>query len=327
MKIKYIIVQHGIEEKKQDETAPIYAIRLIDLESENKEYGMTNQLKDFSIAMQKYGLTWSEKYNEYIIPDDICFDKEQLKTLLEQIASTIEQYNKGKSILTKEEKERELTQSYYTKKSAITNLQDYINYHIKKSKHNILLDPSAGEGRLIDGLNIEKDAIWAIEPNQECCKILKQKGYKNVINTTFETAIAQKLIPTPTHIIMNPPFAKQKDILFYNLAYRLLKDNGVIATIISENSIYEELKKYELILDDTLPQKQANEILKNQHANQLSSQMREFLSNIARSKELFIDYVTSEFAFENTQARTFYIKGIVREREQEKSKKEEYEER
>lgn len=328
MKIKYIIVTHNIEEKRQDETAPIYGIKLIDLESQNKEYGMNSQLKDFSIAMQKYGLTWSERYSEYIIPDDICFIKEKREKFIKLIDSTIEKYNNGENIVSEEEREREQTQSYYTKKYAIASLQDFINYHLNSSKNNIILDPSAGEGRLIDGLNSSKNSIWAIEPNEECCKILKQKGYKNVINTTFETAVAHRLVPTPTHIIMNPPFKHQEDIIFYNLACKLLKENGVIAAIISENSIYEELKKQDLLLDDTNPIKQASEILKSQHANQLSTQMKEFLSNIANSKSLFVDNVTSEFAFENTQARAFYFKGIVREKEKIKENNtKEYEER
>lgn len=115
---------------------------------------------------------------------------------------------------------------------------------------------------------------------------------------------------------MNPPFSKQQDITFYNLACKLLKDNGIISAIISENSIYEELQKYNLILDDTLPIKQAKEILKSQYASHLSQQMREFLSNIANSKNLFVDNVTSEFSFENTQARAFYFRGIVRQKQQ-----------
>lgn len=304
MKIKYIIVQHDTEEKRNDETAPIYAIKLIDIEAEYKEYGMTNQLKDFSIAMQKYGLVWSERYNEYVIPDDICLNKDKLKNFIVFIKETIEKYNKGENIVSQDEQEREKTQSYYTKKYAILYLQDFINYNLDKSKNNVVLDPAAGEGRLIDGLNISKNSIWAIEPNKECCEILRQKGYKNVINETFEVAVVKKLIPTPTHIIMNPPFSKQQDIIFYNLACKLLKNNGVISAIISENSIYEELKKYNFILDDTIPIKQASEILKNKYADNLSSRLKEFLENIANSKKLLIDNVSSEFSFENTRSKS-----------------------
>lgn len=314
MKIKHILIQHSLFEKRNDETAPIYSIRLIN--TETQPYTMSTQLKDFSIAMQKYGLAWSEKYNEYIIPDDICLNENKLNNFIKLLEEIIEKYNKGEKIITLDEQEREKTQSYYTKKYAIAYLQDFINYHIDPSQNNTILDPSAGEGRLIDGLNISKNCIWAIEPSQECCNILKQKGYKNVINTTFQTAIKEGLIPTPTHVIMNPPFSKQQDIIFYNLACKLLKDNGIISAIISENSIYEELKKYNLNLDDTLPIKQAKEILKSQHTKQLSNQMIEFLNNIANSKNLFIDNVTSEFSFENTQARALYFRGIVKQKQQ-----------
>lgn len=41
---------------------------------------------------------------------------------------------------------------------------------------------------------------------------------------------------------MNPPFSRQQDIKFYNLACKLMQGKGVISSIISENSIYEELR-------------------------------------------------------------------------------------
>jgi len=118
---------------------------------------------------------------------------------------------------------------------------------------------------------------------------------------------------------MNPPFSKQQDIKFYNLACRLLKENGVISAIISENSIYEELNKleqYGLYLDDTMPIKRAKDILLSKNVKQLSSQMREFLENVANSKYLNVDYVTSELDFENTDARAMFFRGVVRERKQ-----------
>lgn len=84
-----------------------------------QEYGMTKQLKDFSIAMQKYGLAWSKKYNEYVIPDAICIDKEKLEQYLALIESILEKYNNGENIVSEEELAREQHQSYYTQKCSV----------------------------------------------------------------------------------------------------------------------------------------------------------------------------------------------------------------
>lgn len=321
MKIKYFLISHNINEKKDNEVAPIYGISLADLDGELSQppYCMSKQLKDFSLAMQKYGLAWSERYQEYIIPDEICFNKDKLEKYIHLIENMIERLNRGEDIVSKDEREREKSQSYYTRKYAVRYLQEVLQSNLYEEDKIIILDPAAGEGRLIDGLNVPKSSIWAVEPDKKCCELLKQKGYEHVINTTFEVAVAANLIPTPTHIIMNPPFSKQQDIKFYNLACRLLKDGGVISAIISENSIYEELNKieqYGLYLDDTMPIKKANDILSSKYSKQLSIEMKEFLENVANSKYLNVDYVTSEFDFENTGARAMFFRGIVRERKQ-----------
>lgn len=321
MKIKYFLIHHDIGEKRDNEIAPIYGISLADLDGElsRPPYCMSKQLKDFSLAMQKYGLAWSERYHEYIIPDEICFNKDKLEQYIHLIEDTIERLNRGEDIVSEEERKREKSQSYYTREYAVRYLQEFLELNLGEKDKAIILDPAAGEGRLIDELNVPKSSIWAVEPDKRCCELLKQKGYEHVINTSFEVAIAANLIPTPTHIIMNPPFSRQQDIKFYNLACRLLKDDGVISAIISENSIYEELNKieqYGLYFDDTMPIKMANDILASEHSKQLSSQMREFLENVANSKYLYVDYVTSEFDFENTDARALFFRGIVREREQ-----------
>lgn len=317
MNIQYIITQHDIKERTDDDTAPMLGLVLFDVDSmqERKEYGMTKQLKDFSLAMQKYGLAWSEKYNEYVIPDEICIDKEKLNQFISLIENMLVRYNRGENIVSEEELTREQHQSYYTQECSVQYLQAFIHSNLNTSTSPVILDPSAGTGNLIDGLRVSKDSIWAIEPDAECCKLLRQKGYIHVINTDFETAIANNLMPRPTHIIMNPPFSKQQDIKFYNLACRLLKDNGVLSAIVSENSIYEELKKFGLILDCNNSKVQAIQILNSQYVSGLSNHMREFLENIANSKWISLDDVTSEFGFENTDARAFFIRGIVQEKE------------
>lgn len=319
MNIKYITVQHDTSEKADDDIAPLLGIVLFDMDN-MQEYGMSKQLKDFSLAMQKYGLAWSEKYNEYVIPDAICIDKVKLEQYLALVENILERYNNGENIVSEEERAREQHQSYYTQKCSVQYLQAFIHHNLNNATTPIILDPSAGTGNLIDGLKVSKDSIWAIEPDSKCCEELRKKGIVHVINTDFETAVTNHLIPTPTHIIMNPPFCKQQDIKLYNLACNLLKENGgVLSAIISENSIYEELKNFGLILDCNNSKLQAMQILGGPYADKLSNHIREFLENIVTSEWIALDDVTSEFGFENTDARAFFIREILKERK--KSKK------
>jgi hypothetical protein len=182
MNIKYFLTHHDTNEKNNDKLAPILGIKLKDLDvAPNTPYYMSTQLKDFSIAMQKCGLAWSEKYQEYIIPNNICSNENLLDKYIKLIDNLIEKINNGENIVSKDEIEREKSQSFYTRKSAVKYLQSFLN--LNKSDKVIILDPAAGDGRLLDGLNIPKNSIWAIEPDENCCEILKQKGYKNVINS------------------------------------------------------------------------------------------------------------------------------------------------
>lgn len=188
MNIKYLLIKHDISEKADDDTAPIFGIVLMDMDNvaEKKEYGMSRQLKDFLLAMQKYGLAWSEKYKEYVIPDEICFQKDKFKQYIALIENIIERFNRGESI-------------------------------------------------------------------------------------------------------------------------------------VSENSIYEELEKYRLTLDCNNPKRQAIEILESTYVGKLSNHMKEFLQHIANSQWISLDDVTTDFGFgfENTHARAFYIREIVRQRKKE----------
>lgn len=315
MHLVYTLVHHDISEKSDDDAAPMYSIVLTDLDGELSKppYCMSKQLKDFSLAMQKYGLAWSEKYHEYIIPFELFLSQTWLKQYLDLIQDTLDRLNRGENIVSEEERDREATQSYYTAESAVTYLQEVFRWSFVKNDNPIILDPAAGEGRLTDGIPVSKSSIWLVEPDKKCCDLLKQKGYIHVINTGFEDAIANNLLPTPTHIIMNPPFSHQQDIKFYNLACRLLKDNGVISAIISMNSIDEELHQYGLSFDECQPIAKAKNILASTHSQQLSGQIREFFANIANSKHLFADY-TSEFDFENTCARAMFFRGVVKGR-------------
>lgn len=58
--------------------------------------------------------------------------------------------------------------------------------------------------------------MYLIEPDEQSAAILKSKGYKNIINSTFEEYLKQGNFPKFTHIIMNPSFKNRMDLLFFN---------------------------------------------------------------------------------------------------------------
>lgn len=97
-----------------------------------------------------------------------------------------------------------------------------------------ILEPSAGRGNLLDCLS-SKCQILAIEPIVENTLYLEEKGY-NFVVSTFEDAYNN--LPKFDRIIMNPPFSGQRDVKHFLMAYSLLKDNGILVGILSENALY-----------------------------------------------------------------------------------------
>lgn len=73
--------------------------------------------------------------------------------------------------------------------------------------NDIVLDPSAGTGNLVNGLNIPKENIFLVEPNPEFCEFLRRSGYVNVIQSTFEDALDKRVLPNyisniiPIHLL------------------------------------------------------------------------------------------------------------------------------
>ena len=304
-------------EKCADDTSPLIGIELIDTNQQDGDsYVMQKQLKPFSMATQKLGLAWSERYRQYVIPEHICLNKKKLTQYVRIIQKILDRYNRGKSIVKRKELTKEANQSYFTKAPIIKAMQAFINSKIEDSTHAVVLDPAAGEGNLTDGIKTPKNQIWCIEPNKKCCEKLRKKGYLHIIPTSFETALNSELLPEPTHIIMNPPFHHQLDIDFFNLACSHTKKGGVIAAIVSENSIYEEIRNFRgKDLDENFPQVQAKKILEDPESSKLSERLRKFLQNIVNCKSFELSAISGPWCFEGTNARAYLLKAVVRERE------------
>lgn len=94
-----------------------------------------------------------------------------------------------------------------------------------------ILEPSAGTGSLIAGLN--KDKIYCVEMNEVLCGILRSKGY-NTVSKSFEEAIFTCKFDK---ILMNPPFQKRTDAKHIAQAFENLKDGGILVAVHSSGII------------------------------------------------------------------------------------------
>ena len=116
---------------------------------------------------------------------------------------------------------------------------------IKEYSYNnkpFILEPSAGQGSLLDELQIGIDlnySEYVVEPNECNAEVLNNKGHV-VQLMTFEEFYAKHKNDEKhiTHIIMNPPFSKGRDIKHTMMAYDLLIPGGTLVAVVSENSLY-----------------------------------------------------------------------------------------
>ena len=102
---------------------------------------------------------------------------------------------------------------------------------------NILLEPSAGQGAIVD--KFPKENIFTcIELNPSNAKVLNNKGYQ-VLERDFLTYSDYKF----DRIVMNPPFSKQQDVDHILHAWDLLEDGGILVSVVSESPFFRENKK------------------------------------------------------------------------------------
>lgn len=282
----YEIVYFDINLRREDDFSPLIGIRF----NPNEKYKM------FSLLVQEYGIIWSERYKCYTLPDSTLFDYNELVRYINIINLSLQRI-KNNNEIDRRILEREQKQSYYTKSSLIQFLSGYINN--TSDKNSILLDPAAGIGNLTDNVNIPKENIYLIESDEKSAAILKKKGYKNIIISTFEEYLSKGNFPNFTHIIMNPPFKDRLDLFFFNKCFELLQEHGRIAAITSENSIYEELQQLGYIFNIDFP---SSDTVNNFEG--LSDLLQEYIDNLHNTKNCLMDITTS---FDNTSARAYYL--------------------
>ena len=128
-------------------------------------------------------------------------------------------------------------QFYPTPKEIVNELQKHI-----PSVGNIL-EPSAGTGNLIDGIDAER--ITFVELSQFHSSILNGKGYKGF---TFDfLKCTETLLSKYECIVMNPPFSKGRALTHIDHAHKFLTDDGFILAVLPTGKIKDIKQNYSII--------------------------------------------------------------------------------
>ena len=169
---------------------------------------------------------WREKVKKFVFKNDVE------KIIFDCIENGVD--------VTEKYKWQEKTQFYPTPEKVAKRVVELAE--IKEGMS--LLEPSAGRGNLLDVIPVFCN-ILCVEPLIENSDILRKKGYNHTVETfeSFKENTTQKF----DRIVMNPPFAGQKDALHLMMAFELLEQKGVLTAIISENALY-----YQTDISDTL---------------------------------------------------------------------------
>lgn len=101
---------------------------------------------------------------------------------------------------------------------------------------DVLLEPSAGQGNILDCFPRENPYV-AIELMEDNCKKLKEKGY-SVINSDFLSVENLNV----DKVIMNPPFTKHQDVQHIFHAWNILKSGGMLISVVSESPFFRRDK-------------------------------------------------------------------------------------
>ncbi len=117
---------------------------------------------------------------------------------------------------------------------SLSELNKHTNYKI--------LEPSAGRGDLLKYILDYTNDYVAVEKNRDNFTELIRRGYK-AKNISFEV-YAKRLYESNRplevfdRVIINPPFSLDSQHLI--LGYKLLKKNGIVVSVLSENSLYRD---------------------------------------------------------------------------------------
>lgn len=105
--------------------------------------------------------------------------------------------------------------------------------------HGVILEPSAGAGRILDAIKAAGYAPIFCELNYNAAELLRRRGYIGVCGDFLEYTHT----PPVDTVIMNPPFSNGADVDHVLHAFEILRESGRIVAIMSEHAFFASDKK------------------------------------------------------------------------------------
>lgn len=110
------------------------------------------------------------------------------------------------------------------------------------SKGMLVLEPSAGEGALVDAAREAGGFVYVVEKNERMAIDLGARGFEWLAGMHcgdfMEFEPSQKF----DRVVMNPPFSKQRDIKHVMHAHAMLKPDGLLVSIMSSSVTFRDNK-------------------------------------------------------------------------------------
>lgn len=178
-------------------------------------------------ALEALGGKWNRKAGGHIFTTD---PREQLSGLIDN----------GSLKVTKEG-------WFPTPDSVIAQMYELAPY----DGHGFVLEPSAGEGAIIDyiahklpGRQVSKRIIECVELNPQRAEVLRQKNCVPIEADFLTTTLDTFGLPEGfCRVYMNPPFENGQDIDHVRHAYNLLSPGGILVSVMSEGVFFRDDNK------------------------------------------------------------------------------------
>lgn len=128
-------------------------------------------------------------------------------------------------------------QFFPTPREVAEHLCDLAEIH----SDSFVLEPSCGKGNIADVVYERKPGmLYGIELNVDMGKYLQEKPYDTYIGKDF---LEFEQCEYWDRIVMNPPFARQQDIDHVYKAFEILKNGGIMVSVMSNSVLFRTNKK------------------------------------------------------------------------------------
>lgn len=220
-----------------------------EIKNKNKEYRLMNNVLSFGLVQCVSDLRcpplisynkltgWTDNKNSISLPyNDFRKEVEELLIFLGGV-----RHNRNAAVWYEFDYNIEDTLNTITINGVLPDIKSFQYYPTPESlaqiavdfseieDHHICLEPSAGQGGIAKFLIPENTVC--VEVSELNSKILKEKGFNRVYNQDF-VKWADKTAERFDRVIMNPPFSEGRAELHVNMAFQLLKPDGILTAIL-----------------------------------------------------------------------------------------------